>query len=130
MNATALNRRLAGERSSGPRAPSTTRRGLTRGIGRQTWPAQLSTLPTGAVFVDQSGTAMMVANDYVAAFSFDGWGLHTSRPRASIVQVLTPPASLAALAHGYVPLLHPSALGPPRSARLAAGRRSPTMRRT
>ena len=111
LNATALNRRLADERSSGPGAPHSARQGLARGEGRQTWPAELCRLPTGTVFIDDGGAATLLANDHVAAFSFDGWSHRTPRPATSVVQVLTPPTSVAALRHGYVPLLHPSALG-------------------
>ena len=112
LNATALNRRLADERSSGPGAPSAARRGLARGKGRQTWPAELATLPTGTVFIDDRGAAMLAVNDHVAAFTFEGWSHRTPGPATSVVQVLTPPTSVAALRHGYVPMLHPSALEP------------------
>ena len=115
LNATALNRRLAGERSSSPGAPSAARPGLARGEARQTWPAELSTLPTGTVFIEDAGTAMLVTDDHVAAFSFDGWSHRALRPEAGVVQVLTPPTSVAALRHGYVPLLHPSTRTPPAS---------------
>src|SRR5262249_21919140 len=41
--------------------------------------------------------------------SFDGWVGATLRPMVGEATVLTPPTSVAALAHGYQPLLHPSA---------------------
>jgi hypothetical protein len=34
-----------------------------------------------------------------------------SRPGAGVVRVLTPPTSVGALAHGFAPVLHPSAAG-------------------
>jgi hypothetical protein len=51
-----------------------------------------------------------VLDNRTMAFSFDGWVDPIGRPRRGEVEVLTPPTSVAALANGYAPLLHPSAI--------------------
>ena len=51
----------------------------------------------------------LLLDDRTLAFSFDGWVDPASGPRRGEVAVLTPPTSVAALANGYVPLLHPTA---------------------
>jgi hypothetical protein len=54
-------------------------------------------------------TCRLVVADRLLRFSFDGWRDATPRPVAGEATVLTPPTSVAALAHGYRPVLHPSA---------------------
>ncbi len=66
-------------------------------------------LPTGTVVVDDEPRAWLVIDDRLLAFAFDGWTEPIDRPRKGTVQVLTPPTSVAALANGFTPLLHPSA---------------------
>jgi hypothetical protein len=60
---------------------------------------KLETLPDGA-FVAISGAAYAVRQDHMLPWSFAGYGAAVSRPRG-IVEVLTPPSILAALASGY-----------------------------
>ncbi len=97
-----LNERLGAERL---------RRG--RGIGRAAdrilWSAPFAALPDGAVVVGAGGGCRLVAGDRLLEFSFEGWGAPSPRPSRGHATVLTPPTSVAALAHGYRPGLHPSA---------------------
>lgn len=50
----------------------------------------------------------LVRGDRLLAFGFGGWRDPVPRPGGALV-VLTPPTSVLALTHGYVPHLHPSA---------------------
>jgi hypothetical protein len=71
-------------------------------------------LPVGAyVLVD--GTAALVLADRLLPFPEDDAGYRSpvARPVRSRATVLTPPASIAVLRHGYVPRLHPTAEGTP-----------------
>ena len=97
-----LNRRLAAERLH----PG---RGLQRAKDRKLWIAPIEALPVGAVIVGPARVPHLVLAGHVRAFSFDGWGPPVERRRNTDVQVLTPPTSLAALTHGFEPILHPSA---------------------
>jgi hypothetical protein len=99
-----LNRRLAAERHR----PG---RGLVRAADRRTWTASLPELPAATVIVDDERRPRLVLDDRTMAFTFDRWIDPIRRPRHGAVAVLTPPTSVAALADGYSPLLHPSALG-------------------
>jgi hypothetical protein len=100
--ASQLNARLHAERHR----PG---RGLVRGGDRITWSAQYAKLPDGTVVVAPDGRCRLVVDDRLLCFSFDGWADATPRPLAGEAAVLTPPTSVAALAYGYRPLLHPSA---------------------
>jgi hypothetical protein len=97
-----LNRRLARERLR----PG---RGLDRARDRITWPALADTLPIGTVIVDSDRSPRLVLKDRLMAFAFSGWVHSAPRPTSATVEVLTPPTSVAALRHGFVPTLHPSA---------------------
>lgn len=88
LRSTELDRRLGPERRR-PRRP---------------WPADVRSLPVGTVVV-ADGRAHLVLADRLRPFSFDGWGEPVDRPRRAEVAVLTPPASVAALASGYEPVL-------------------------
>ena len=103
MLAKELNRRLATERL-------VRGRGLERAGDRIPWNASLATLPVGTVILHpDEDTAHLVTAHHLQPFSFDGWGPTADRPRHTRVQVLTPPTSVAALANGFVPRLHPTA---------------------
>ena len=104
LPAAELNRRLSAERLR----PG---RGVVRASDRRLWAAGIDTLPAGAVIVSRDQAPRLVLEDRLLPFSFDGWGLPIERPRRGEVQVLTPPTSVAALRHGYVPELHPSSAG-------------------
>jgi hypothetical protein len=84
-------------------------RGLGRGSDRRLWTAGLNDLPDGSVVLSEAGEARLVLGKNTWAFSFDGW--HQPRPRARgvTVEVITPPTSVAAMNHGFKPVLHPSA---------------------
>jgi hypothetical protein len=65
-------------------------------------------LPAGCVIIHRDGQPRLLLADRMMAFSFAGWVDPVERPRDTTLQVLTPPTSAAALAHGFVPTLHPS----------------------
>lgn len=103
LKAVELNRRLTAERLHRGR-------GLDRRLHRKLWTAPVSRLPTGTVvIVGDECLPRLVHDRHLLAFSFDGWSRPMQQPARSEVQVLTPPTSVAALAHGFVPVLHPSA---------------------
>jgi hypothetical protein len=102
LGAVDLNRLLAGERLQ----PG---RGLARARDRITWPALADTLPIGTVIVDTDRIPRLVLDDRLMTFAFSGWSDSAPRPSGGTVEVLTPPTSVAALRHGFVPTLHPSA---------------------
>lgn len=84
-------------------------RGLSRAADRRLWTAPADTLPDGSVIVDDERWPCLVRGATVQRFTFDGWAAPVPRPRTGPVEVLTPPTSVAALAAGYRPVLHPSA---------------------
>jgi hypothetical protein len=95
---TVLDRRLHGQRTAG--VP---------------WSARCETLPDGAM-VALRGAAWLVLGGSVLAWSHAGYT--SCRPRPSgAVDVITPPSTVAVLACGWTPHLHPSAYAlanPPR----------------
>jgi hypothetical protein len=101
-----LNRRLAAERHH-------LGRGLARAGDRRLWTADVDDLPAGTVIVDEVRQEWLLLDDSLSRFTFDGWTEPVERPRGRRVTVLTPPTSVAALVHGYEPVLHPSAAGGP-----------------
>ncbi len=92
-----LNRLLAAERSRRGRGP-------TRAPDRRTWTAPA---PPDGVVVLHDGPRLLLG-ERLLAFSFDGWCDPVPRPAGDLT-LLTPPTSVAALAHGFVPVLHRSA---------------------
>jgi hypothetical protein len=96
-----LNERLQAERHRRGR-------GLVRAADRIVWSAPYAELPDGTVVIAPDGSCHLVIDDRLLRFAFDGWSGPTPRPVAGEATVLTPPTSVAALAHGYRPLLHPS----------------------
>lgn len=99
-----LNRRLAtGRHRAG--------RGLDRSGDRILWTSDLDVLPTGTVVIPLGmGEPHLITENHIQAFAFDGWRSPDKRPQHLRVEVLTPPASVAALRNGFVPQLHPSAI--------------------
>jgi hypothetical protein len=97
-----LNERLTAERHRRGR-------GMMRAADRILWPSPLDELPNGTVVIHTDGTARLVIDDRLLRFGFDGWTDPLPRPTGRIASVLTPPTSVAALAHGYQVRLHPSA---------------------
>ena len=62
-----------------------------------------------SVFVLQDGAPHLVLDDALLAWSFAGYGAPRPRPRAGMVQVITPASVIAVLQAGYRPVLHPTA---------------------
>ena len=102
LSAGDLNRRLAAERLERGR-------GVDRARDRRRWEAPVASLPPGTVIVSNDLRPWLLLEDRRHPFTFDGWGPPRPRSRQGRAQVLTPPTSVAALTHGYTPLLHPSA---------------------
>jgi hypothetical protein len=96
-----LNGRLAAERHRRGR-------GFARAADRRLWAADVDDLPVGTVIVDDDRRPCLLLDDALLAFTFDGWSEPVERPRRTQALVLTPPTSVAALLHGYEPVLHPS----------------------
>jgi len=80
-----------------------TRRQLTRS-------ALIGELPDG-VMVRHGAGAGLLAGGRVLEWSFAGYGASVKAGPATVVELLTPPATVAAIAAGYRPMLHPSAKG-------------------
>lgn len=93
-----LNRMLAAERLHNGRE-------LVRGADRRTWSARSADLPDGAVVI--TDRPRLIRGRLLLAFDFDGGRDPVPRP-GSRLTVRTPPTSVAALRHGFVPELHPS----------------------
>jgi hypothetical protein len=102
LGAQDLNRRLSAERL-------TPGRGLVRAADRILWTAELEHLPAGTVIVDGERRPHLLLDDRLLTFTFAGWAKPEPRPDAGVVGVLTPPTSVAALRHGFEPVLHQSA---------------------
>ncbi len=104
-SAAGLNRRMHHERL-------VRGRGLVRASDRRVWSAPLDDLPTGSVIVGPSDAPpLLVTRDHLQAFEFTGWEQPFPRPTNATVDVLTLPTSVKALQHGFVPYLHPTAMG-------------------
>lgn len=82
-------------------------RGLDRAADRILRSMPVTDVPDGAVVVDD-GVARLVLGPHMWRFAFDGWCDPVDSPRSGALRVLTPATSVAALASGYVPQLHPS----------------------
>ena len=97
-----LNERLGAERLR----PG---RGLVRAGDRLLRRACIDELPDGTVVLDDERHPHLVLGSQLLRFTFAGWTEPVVRPAPATTVVLTPPTSVAALASGYVPVLHPSA---------------------
>ena len=84
-------------------------RGFDRATDRIVWFSPFADLPDGTVVVGGGRDCQLIVGERLLSFSFAGWGEPTPRPRHGLAAVLTPPTSVAALTHGYRPVLHPSA---------------------
>src|SRR2546427_392102 len=102
LRAVELDRRLTTERL---RRGS----GIDRRRDRKTWRADLESLPDGTVIIGADGQARLGLADRMLAFSFGGWTRPEARTVTDVVEVLTPPTSVRALANGFTPVLHPTA---------------------
>src|SRR5262249_49408776 len=75
-------------------------RGLDRATDRKRWTAPYGELPDGAIVIDETDCRLVIG-DRLLRFTFDGWTDPRARPTRGDATVLTPPTSVAALAHGY-----------------------------
>jgi hypothetical protein len=81
------------------------------GRGKQrTYQAPLDGLPDGAM-AELDGRPWLVLGPHLFAWSHGGYRERQPRPRGADVTVLTPRATVAVLAAGYRPVLHPTASG-------------------
>jgi hypothetical protein len=89
----------------GTRVESRSRRQIT-------FAAELDALPDGAfvTLADDPATAWLVLGDRLLPCAPEGYGPARARPSGREVRVLTPCLTVAVLAAGYRPELHPSAL--------------------
>ena len=74
---------------------------------KKTYDAAIDALPNGT-FIAQNETPLLVWNDSLYPWTPAGYGSPQTRPESGSVTVLTPPSTVAALTHGYVPILHPT----------------------
>jgi hypothetical protein len=75
---------------------------------QRTRPARAGDLPDGAM-VRQDGTVGLLAGGRLLPWSFTGYRDPVALAPGVPVELLTPPASVAAIAAGYRPARHPSA---------------------
>jgi hypothetical protein len=96
-----LDRRLHAERVTG-----SGRRAAKR-VHDLAWPD----LPDGTFVVADDGAPALVLGDRLVPWRplAAGYGPPRDRPTCGRARVLTPPSTVAVLAHGYRPVLHPSA---------------------
>ena len=91
------------------------RRQLTR-------PALAGALPDGVMVRHGDGPGLLLGGR-VLPWSFSGYGSPVGLSPATVVELLTPPATAATIAAGYRPLLHPSAAAAHALRRLPAADR-------
>jgi hypothetical protein len=81
-------------------------------------------LPDG-VMIRAGGGAGLLLGGRLLPWSFQGYGAPAGDGLPAVAEVLTPPATVAAIAAGYRPLVHPTALaGPPPGGLPPAGARA------
>jgi hypothetical protein len=101
-----LDRRLHGER-------------IVRGTHRRRFhPAAWPELPDGA-FVLHDGRPTLVLGDAVVPWTTTGYDRPEQRPRSGTAELITPPATVAALRTGYVPQIDAGAGSSPRTSHSA-----------
>jgi hypothetical protein len=80
----------------------------SRARRKRTHPARVADLPDGVMVRHHGGCGLLLAGE-VLPWTFAGYRRAERLPASVRVEVLTPPATVAAIAAGYRPLLHPSA---------------------
>lgn len=95
--AQAMDARLHADRLTGPGQ-------------RRTHRAPMDSLPDGAM-VELDGRPWLVLGSSLLAWSHGGYTGRRDRPRDGLATVLTPRATVAVLAAGYRPVLHPTVPG-------------------
>ena len=96
-----------------------------RSRGQRHRDAELSCLPDGA-FVVHAGEPHLVLGAELLRWTPAGYANGVPRPAGGQAELITPPSLVAVLRAGWdpvVPLLHPSALTPPRAGAARAGSR-------
>ena len=76
--------------------------------GKVSYAAPFPDLPSGT-FVRHDGRARLVLGDHLAVWTPGGYVDPVGRPATGTARVLTPRSTVAVLAAGYCPSLHPSA---------------------
>jgi hypothetical protein len=76
---------------------------------QRTHPARAGELPDG-VMIRSAGCAGLLIAGRLRPWSFHGYGAPAKISSPDAVEVLTPPSIVAAIAAGYRPLVHPTAL--------------------
>lgn len=82
-------------------------RGLSRANDRRLWTEESARIPPGTIIVENE-SPLLVMDDRLMEFDFAGWRRPRPRPASGTTTVLTPPTSVEALRHGFVPKLHQS----------------------
>lgn len=82
---------------------------LTATRQKRTYAASLDELPDGTFMLLDAQQPLLVQGRQLLAWAPHGYTAALPRPRARIVEVLTPPSIVKILATGYRPALHPSA---------------------
>ncbi len=103
---------LASRSGPAPRAPEIDRALHAErldGRGKRRHRLALDDLPDGAFLADESGNALAVRGALLLAWTPAGYTRRRPRRAGGIVDVLTPPTVLRALANGYRPQWHKSA---------------------
>jgi hypothetical protein len=81
---------------------------------QRTRPVRVAGLPDGAM-ITAAGTPGLILRGRLLPWSFEGYGAAVDPPATA--ELLTPPATVATLAAGYQPIVHPSAQGGPAERR-------------
>lgn len=86
-------------------------RAWPRKYRQRTWTAQIDALPNGTM-IDHSGNCLLVAGRWLMEWSFQEYRIAGEKGRlgSDTVTVLTPKTSVSALAGGYQPCVHVSAV--------------------
>ncbi|MGP7998972.1 MAG: hypothetical protein ACLPKI_16890 [Streptosporangiaceae bacterium] len=105
--------RAARQLPSRPRAPDLDRvlhrERVDRARRQRTHHAPTGELPDG-VLIRVRGTAGLLLAGQLRPWSFQGYRAPSRGPLPAGAEVLTPPSTVAVIAAGYRPMLHPSAL--------------------
>jgi len=101
-------------RNTVPRAPDLDRilhAERLAGRSKRQHTSAIDTLPDAAFIVspNEPGAAFVIRGDSLLRWTPAGYAGRRQRPGGLIVQLLTPPAVVAALSAGYLPVWHPSA---------------------
>jgi len=82
---------------------------VDRARRQRTHSAPAGVLPDG-VMIRVDGSAGLLLGGRLRPWSLRGYGAPAAGPLPELAEVLTPPSTMAAIAAGYRPMLHPTAL--------------------